>query len=871
MTSLPGRFAMWLRALVQRQRVETEMEKEMRLHLDLEIEANIRAGLSPEEARRAAHLSFGGVEKSKEEVRDQRGTRWIEHAFGDLRFALRGFRKSPGFAIAVVLTLALGIGANTTIFSILNAAVLRPLPYPRPQQILSLSLADEQQDHGVVDDRTLQGWVETARSFASLAAYGGRLVTIGTSEGVAQFRGLRVTHGYFQVLGVPPLLGRVFTERETERGAVPVVVLSEQLWRGTFGSDSGLVGRTIGLNDVATTVIGIMPASYTTTSGTRLWLPLDARPAAPDLVNESVMIFFYSVIGRVRDGTALDAARAELQTIHQRVEQPGGRDGMQVVAKTLHERRYGDSRRPLVLLQAAVGVLLLIACANLANLSLARSARRQREFALRLALGASRWRLSQYVLIESLMLSAFGAMLGLALARSSVRVLVAMSPGTVGNLENVGLDGTVLAFTLIVAAMTGLFFGLVPAIVAARGDVNQALASGSARASAGPRQRLMRHALIVGELASALVFLTGAGLVAKTFWRVTSIETGFRPENVLTAHVRLPSTRYSDAAGDAFIRELLARVRRDPRVLSASLVDVPPLGGRAMTVTHTDEIRKTSTEFDVVTADAGYFETISATLIAGRPIMESDRPGTPRVAVVSETLARMAFAGEQAIGKTLDVQGGPLTIVGVVRDVLQRGLEEPPMPTLFRAMAQAGAVNSADLVLRTDGDATLMQEPIRRALLEMDRSLLPPPFLTMDQALGEAMAPRRFSLVVLGIFALLAGLLAVIGLYGVLSYLVSERTRELAIRAALGADAARVMRLVLRHGMLLVAAGTALGVGASMLAVRLLRSMVYEMSVYDPWAFASAAVALMGVALLASYLPARWASRLDPLTALRAE
>jgi putative ABC transport system permease protein len=581
-------------------------------------------------------------------------------------------------------------------------------------------------------------------------------------------------------------------------------------------------------------------------------------------------MFYYPVVARMRTGATLDAVRAELSGIHARLDadRPEPQRGFSPVVKTLHERRYGSTRRPLVLLFSAVGVLLLITCANLANLALARGARRQREFSLRLALGAHRWRLARYVLIESLVLAVAGAALGLALAASSIGYFVRISPSAVGNAEAIGIDGPVLLFTLGVALVTSLLFGLLPAFGAARANLSHALAAGSGRTTGG--HRLVRRSPVVLELATALVLVIGAGLVARTFWSVTSIPAGFDAAGLLTARIQLPYRTYNDTTGRQYMEELLARVRVLPGVQSAALSDGLPLAGARMSTSFQHE-GKPSPQIWVVGVTSQYVEAMGTRLLEGRAFRPEDHAGSAEVVLVSAEVARTLYPGRSALGERFGYGADAPIIVGVTEDVRMRELEGAPSLVAFKSLEQIGGWRYLTLTMRTSLPVAPLTHAVTRIVQDIDPALAPPPFREMREIVAEEVAPRKFVLVLLVLFAALAGALAAVGLYGVLAYFVAEQTREIGIRAALGADRSAVMRYMMKQGGALTAGGLVLGLVGALAAVRVLESMVHGVGVHDLLTFAAGAAVLGAVAMAASVLPAVRASRVDPVIALRAD
>jgi len=865
-----------IRALVGSRRADDELREEMAAHLEMQVEDNVRRGMAPDEARRVALIAAGGLTGAAESAREQRGLPVFESLIIDIRYAARALAAKPGYTTAVILTLALGIGANTAMFSIVNAVVLRPLPYPNSDRLVSISTSAKGEDHEVVDDVNYVAWRDNARS-VTLSIAGGADGIFTTSGGPQELSGMQVSTEYFSVYGVRPIMGRTFTADEDRPGGPNAVILHENLWRKEFGADRSILGKTVTIDGSPHTVVGILPAWFTTSRHAQYWLPYRMREpeAAHPLTrtNPNVSTFYYSVYGRLRDGATIETARAELATVMKRIEGARSADwrGFTPVVMTLHDRRFGAKRKPLLLLLSAVSILLLIACANLANLSLARAAGREREMAVRLALGAGRWRLARALLCESTLLALGGASLGLLFAKASIGYVVHLSPQSVGGIEGIRLDSTVLLFTLGVALLTGLAFGVAPAAAAARGDVQSVLASGGARSTHSGLQNTTRKLLVVAQLATALVLLTAAGLVTRTFLRVASIDPGFDPYRLAAVTIRLPRARYTSERAAPFYDQLLERVRGLPGVTSAAIVEGAPLEGMAFSFTTTDSAGTRSAMIDVIEAGSDYFRTIGATILSGRGFDSTDRAEGERVIVLNEMLARRFFPKGDAVGRTIQFQGSTTRIIGVVKNVLQRGLEAAQSPVAYMPLAQTEASTYATLMVRTAAPSVALQTPIMRIVQSLDAALAAPPVQPMTDVVAHEVAPRQFTFVLLGLFAVLAALLAVIGLYGVLAHLVAARTREIGIRVTLGADPRRVTRLVLGQGAALVVLGVVLGVAGSAMAVRSVKSLVYDMSVYDPWTFAAGASLLALVSLVAAYLPARRAARVDPIIALRAD
>lgn len=793
----------------------------------------------------------------------------------DFRLAARGLGRQKTWTTVAVATLALGIGANSALFSIVNAVLLRPLPYEDPDRIVSLSVQTKANDLGVVPSDVYRAWAANARSFSSIAtSFPDQMIDVGAGDPTL-LSGNEVTASYFDVLGVAPEFGRVFTAAEDVKGGPPVIVLSDALWRSRFAGDRSILGKAVTIGEKQKIVIGVMPSSFSRTRRSMYWTPAAIGSSDPPGVT-----FYYLTIARLRDGASTQSAAAELATIMSRVfaAKPGTsgvtvespRDTYVPIAMTLHERAYGSARQALLILLAAVGVLLLIACANVSNLLLARAARRQREFALRIAMGASRLRIVQYLLCESVLLCALGGALGLMIPPLVVGSVLKLSPAAVASIEHVQVDATVVVVTAGIVLLTSVVFALVPALSATRSDPAAAL-TGGVRATSSEAQHRLRGVIVVGELATALVLLTGAGLLARSFVLATTVDPGFRAAHLYTLRFGLPRSRYPDERASVFFRTLLERVRSVRGVQSAALADLTPLEGIPSSTRMLDADQR-GLVFDNAGVGPGYFETVGLLPTAGR-VFDAKEPTSARRVVISESMARVAFAGQNPVGRTFGLASAAMTVIGIVPDIRQHGLERPTLPLVYRQLLDTGMTSlgsRATLLLRTD-DPKAIAAAIHTIVREMDPRVLQPPMRSMDEIIGEAAAPRKFNSLVLGSFAVLAALMAAIGLYGVLAYLVSDRTQEIGIRMALGADRRRVLRLIMRQGSILLGVGVVLGVLGSIAAARLLRGLLFGVGVYDPSAFIAAAGTLAAIALLACYLPARRATRVDPMIALRAE
>ncbi|HEV7505353.1 MAG TPA: ABC transporter permease [Thermoanaerobaculia bacterium] len=819
----------------------------------------------------------------------------------NLRYAVRTLLRTPAFTVVALVTLALGIGANTAIFSLVNGVLLRPLPYPKAAELVQLERGDKDGRSTSVSIPKFVFWRDHSGDvFRGVAAYevvssGFNMAGDGPPERIA---GSRVTRDFFSVFGRQPEIGRGFSPEEDRPGGAKVVVLGHELWARRFGADRALVGRPVVLNGEPYTVVGIMPAGFHFPSVADLWAPLAIDPASREKAN------YLEITARLRSGVSRQQAAAALGVVagQYRTQRPDDMgDTETVVLQPLQERLYGQLRPALLVLLAAVAFVLGIACVNVANLQLARAAARRREVAVRTALGAGAGRIFGQLLTESLVLSVAGGLSGLLLGYWILKPLLALSPVDAlglsggGGLPPVGIDGNVLAFTFGLSLLSGLLFGLVPAIQMARADLREPLQENSTRSTGGPRGALVRRLLVVSEVALALVLITGATLLVRSFSGLTHTAPGFRPEGVLTVKLSLPASRYaSPQALERFSREVTERVGGLPGVRQAAMVSTLPLepgpdlpfvvvgkwpGGDSHEGIGGAQYR---------VATAGYFKALGIPLAKGRYLDSGDRSGGELVAVVNETLARRYFPKQDPLSQRIHV-GMPFTaeladpaprrIVGVVKDVREAGLDEAAPPILYIPMGQLPAPVAAllvrllpvSLVVQTDGSPAALTQQIQKQIWAVDPqqpvSAVAPMTAVIDRSLGS----RRFSTVLLGSLALLALALSSVGIYGVLSYLVSQRTREIGVRMALGATGRHVLQMVIGQGLVPVLFGVAAGLVGAFALTRLLASLLVGVSARDPLTFALAPAVLTAVALLASAIPAHRASQMDPLVALRSE
>ena len=791
-----------------------------------------------------------------------------------LRYAFRMLAKSPTFTFAAVLTLALGVGANTAIFTVVNGLLLRPLPYPEPEQLVTLR---SQQSVPELDDIQQQ-----SQSFEAIGGVGVQAADYaGGAEPVQVELGL-VAGDFFQVLGARAVLGRTIERADDRFNAPRVIVLSYGLWQREFGGDKAIVGRDITIAGQSCTVIGVTSAEFRPPRATleaftpiHVFNPLAAKARGAHLLR---------AYGRLRAGVTREQAQSELRVIDQRLAEayPDENKGRQTVLFSLHERMVGNVRPALFVLFGAVGLLLLVACANFANLLLARTAARAQELTVRAALGASRARLISHVLIESVLLALLGGSAGLLLGSWGVDVLIALKPDDLPLSESIALDARVLAFTFGVALLTGIVFGLIPAWQTTRLDTRGVLGSSGSRTTGG-RSRL-RSALVAGELAIALVLLIGAGLLGKAFWRLTNVAPGFNPEKLLTMRVELPEARYKEVPLQTRYRDRVLEEANSLPGMEAAMISEIPLGGNSLNHNFIIEGRAPLAVGDEPelynrSVAGDYFRIMGIPLLQGRVLTRDDRADTPLVGVINESMARHYFADGSPVGARIrwarsdDVSW--ITIVGVVANVRHFGLAAPEEPAIYTPYAQSVQEwkRWSEIVVRTEAAPDLQSTAaqLKRAIWKVDPLIPITKVRSMTEVMAVSLSERRFNAMLIGIFAGVAVILAAVGLYGVIAYLVQQRTREIGVRMALGAQRWHVLELIMRHGMALSAVGLAIGVCVALAATRLLASLLHGVEPTDAATFVAVTVLLCAIAIAATYLPARRAARLNPIVALRHE
>jgi putative ABC transport system permease protein len=804
----------------------------------------------------------------------------------DLRYGLRVLAKSPSFTIVSILTLALGIGANTAIFTIVYGVLLRPLPFPEPDRIVQLAESYKQlSDEMDIDSREWKRLQDYGKPFEYLAAYTSVGYNLATGTGAEHLRGMPVSSAYFSVLGVHPALGRDFAEEDGSAGGQRVAIISYGLWARRYAADPARIGQKILLNGDPYTLIGVMPRGFSpvavatdlpNSGAADVWTPL---ALVEDTAGSGENI---GVLARLKRGVTAAQLQAQMEIVTQdfRREFPGVVGQELVISFWPYQKMVGAEVRPyLLVLLGAIGFVLLIACANVANLFLARGGLRGREIAVRIAMGASRWRLFQQLLTESMLIALAGGAVGLLVAYLGLGSLLAVAPSDLPRVSDIHLDGLVFAFTFLVSLLTGVLFGLAPALEASRAGINEALKEGAGRASAARGRALLRKLLIVGEFAISLVLLTGAGLMIATFSKLIHSDPGFNPQRMLTVQFWLIGSKYDSTAQiEVFNRAAVQRLETLPGVDSAAIIaaGLPLERGGNRGVQMPNSADWYSVDYREITP--GFFRAMGIPLRQGRVFTEADTETADKVVIVNQAFVREHFPGRSPIGEHIFLGKSSCEIVGVVGDV-KSYLDQPPPPTTFIPSAQASYGTSAlfegwfprSIILRANVDPASLSRAVRDAVAAVDPMVPTGSIRSMDQVLSHSLALRNFMMFLLSLFASLALTLATVGIYGVISYAVSQRTREIGVRMALGANPGDVLRLILGEGLKLVLAGAAFGIVVALLATRFISKMIYGVSATDPLIFLSVVTLLVVVSLAACYVPARRAMRVDPMVALRYE
>lgn len=874
---------------MRRSQAEHELDKELRFHLERQIEENLALGMPPAEARFAALRKLGGITQIEEECREMRRTDYVENLWHDLRYTLRTLAKSPGFAVVIVLTLALSIGANSAIFSVINGVLLRPLPYPQADRVVRTFFSSDTYPKFPLNPFDFLDFRHRNRSFECLAAFTrGDLQLSGSGQPV-RLAGFRVTAGYFRVLGFHPARGREFTTKDELPGNGRVVILSDKIWRTRLAAAPNIVGAKIILDSQPFTVAGVMPpgvdhpgnvyhaVAYGDTVD--VWWPFtfEGNPAQRGS-------HFLEGIGRLKKGVTPGQAQAEMNLLVSQFEHehPKTYTGWRVLVISLYREIVGPSERMLLVLLGAVALVLLIACANAANLLLARATARRREIAVRSALGAGRSRLIRQMLAESLLISLFGGTLGAAIAVAGVRSLVLLLPANFPRANAIHVNAAVFLFTLLVALATGLLFGLAPALHASRTDLQEGLREGGRGATNSASHLRLRNVLVVSEVSLACVLLIGAGLMLRSFVKLLQTDPGFRTQHVLTASVSLPAQEYK--TGDAVARfsdQLVQNLNSIQSVEAAGAgTDLPWTGYDENMGGWTIEGKKPPPNEDFHgryhAATPGYFRALGIPLIRGRFFTERDNKDALQVLIVNASMARRYWPHEDALGKRITFSDTPkekdwMTIVGIVGDVKDAPNSKGAENAFWWPFLQAQPSSDLSLVVRGNSDPALLVNELRVAVRRLNPALAVADIRFTDQIANASVATPRFGLFLVGLFAALAMTLAAIGIYGVISYSVSQRTHEFGMRIALGAQSWDVLRLVLVQGVTLAILGVGIGVVCALALARILGTLLYEVSAADPITFAAVSLGAISIAVLACYLPARRATEADPMVALRCE
>jgi putative ABC transport system permease protein len=877
-----------LRMLFRREQFDHDMDDEMCVHLELREKEYTQNGFSLEEAHMAARKNFGNALAIREVSHDSWGWAWLEHLGQDLRFAFRMFAKNPGFTAVAILTLALGIGANTAIFSVVYGVLLQPLPYRDASRLVVLNETTPMVGTVSVSYPNFHDWRQQSHSFSQMAAVqdvGFNLAGVTQPENIS---GEAVSPNFLSMIGVRPFLGRDFEASEEKPGTPPVVLLSYELWQSHMGSDRNAIGRTITLDGRSFTIVGVLPPNFRSLDKTDVMLPIGVWATnnsgeANDRGDRGDMI----VIGRLAPNVTFAQARTEMEGIAARLakEYPATNDQFGVALQSIRDAFVSDARPAILVLFGAVMFVLLIACANVANLFLVRGAARTKEIALRMAFGANRNRIIRQMLTESFALAFLGGILGLALAIAGIGGITRLIPMNALSGATVNLNGAVLFFAAGIVVLAAFIFGLAPAMHSTRPDVQSELKEGGRTASASAAQNKLRGALAIAEISLALILLVGAGLMMKSLYKLMSVNPGFRPDRVLTMEMDLRTQQYSkDPAMLNFWQQVLYRVRALPGVEDAAVGTVIPLAGEhsRTDITIEDMALPKPGNYphpDYHMVSPGFISTLGVPLLLGRTFTEADKQGAPLVGMVNWKLAQQYWPHDDPIGKRFmfghpDPNGKKppewITVVGVVGDMKLYGLANPSRLEVYVSSLQYPD-SHMNLVVKSRIDPAALTSAIRGAVASIDKNQPIFAISTMNQLVSDSVSTRRVTLVLLGLFSALALVLAAIGIYGVISYSVAQRTHEIGIRMALGAQHKDVLRMILRQGVKIAVAGVAIGVVVSLGLTQLMSSLLFSVSAADPLTFAGVAILLVLVAMLACYIPARRALQVDPMVALRYE
>jgi predicted permease len=881
-----------LAALFARQRRDRELTDELESHLQLHIDDNLRRGMSPEEARRQAVIGLGGLEQTKEIYRDRRGLPMIETLLQDLRFGARTLARNPGFTAVAVLTLALGIGATTAIFSVVYGVLLRPLPYRDSNRIMAVFELTSKGTPSRLADPNFDDFRDQSRSFQAIAKYGDNVASVSGARQPTRTTVANVSPEFLKVFGIQPILGRDFTAGDAKKGAGPTVLVSYGYWKQELGSPRDLSQSHLKIDGAIYSVIGVLPAGFRFPSDADLWLPADLGGENPSRTSHN-----YSAVGRLRDGVTVQQANGDISAIARRIHDISSEQGDYLlkdgIVVPLQDSITGQARSPLLVLLGAVGFLLLIACANVANLLLAQASVRERELAIRSALGAARGRLVRQFLTEAFLLALVGGGLGVLGAFWGVAGLVALAPENLPRLDSVSISIPVLVFAFLLSTAVAAGLGVFTAVRATSGDLRKALVEGGRGQAGAQNSQRVGQIIVAAQIAITLVLVVGAGLLGRSLMKVLEVNPGFRVDKIVAMDVSLPWVEDPKAKADQaiFFSKLIDRLKQIPGVRKVGAVSALPMDGGlpdgTFLLMSQNELPKTVDGFgllrrqkerigiaDFCVATDEYFQVLGIPLIRGRIFDERDGPNSPHVAVISESLARDRWPNQDPIGHTIEFGNMDsdlrlLTIVGIVGDVHEDGLDLPPQPTVYVDLFQRPR-SAITLTMLSDADTRSVTSAARGILQDLNPEI-PAKFGTFSQIYSASLGSRRFNVILIGFFGIIALLLATAGVFGVMAYSVSRRTREIGVRVALGASSGSVLRMILGQGLRTIFLGIAIGIVGSLALTRTVESLLFGVTATDPPTFAGVTLLLVGTALLACYIPAHRAMQVDPMVALRHE
>jgi putative ABC transport system permease protein len=883
----------FLRNLFYSRSVNEDLDQEVRSHLELLVEENLRAGMQPREARRAARIELGGIEQVKEQVREERVGSWLRSVTSDCRYGLRQLRKNPGFTIVAALTLALGIGATTAIFSVVYGVLLRPLPYRDSNRIMAVFEVTSEGRPSRVADPNFDDFRDQSRSFQAIAKYSDGIASVSGTSQPTRTTVAAVTLDFLNVFGVQPILGRDFTASDMKKGAGPTVLVSYGYWRQRLGSQQDLSEAHLKIDGADYSVIGVLPAGFQFPADVDLWMPADLGGE-----NTSRTSHNYSAVARLRDGVPVGQANQDISTIARRIHDSSSEQGDYLLKDglvvPLQDSITGEARSPLLVLLGAVGFLLLVACANVANLLLAQASARERELAIRSALGAARGRLIRLFLTEAFLLSLVGGGLGVLGAFWGVAGLVALAPENLPRLDNISISIPVLVFALLLSTVVAAGLGAFTAARVTSGDLRKSLLEGGRGQAGSQGSQRVGRVIVVAQIAITLVLVVGAGLFARSLMKVLEVNPGFRVEKIVAMDVSLPYVEDPrEKAGQAILfSNLISRLQQIPGVRKVGASSALPMAdgglpdGMFLLMTP-NELPKTPDGFgalmrqkerignaDFCVATDGYFQVLGIPLIRGRIFDKRDAANSPHVAVISQSLARERWPNQDPIGQTIEfgnMDGDMrlLTIIGIVGDTHEYGLDAPPRPTVYVNLFQRPRA-AMTLTMLSDADTRSVTSAARGMLQDLNPEI-PTRFRTFSEVYSASLGSRRFNVILIGFFGITALLLASAGVFGVMAYSVSRRTREIGVRVALGAGTGDVLRMILSQGMRTILIGVTIGIALSLALTRTVESLLFGVTPTDPLTFGGVTLLLVGAALLACYVPARRAMRVDPMVALRHE